>query len=145
MEKNINKSKKIKLSALVVTAAIGGAISLLFAFTPIPQKNAPWNAPATADKEKNPIASDAASLEAGKDVYKKKCYDCHGKKGKGDGPKSAELDKSPQDFTKGDFQKQSDGSLFWKISEGKKPMPSFKHELTKDQRWQVVNYIRTLK
>ena len=35
--------------------------------------------------------------------------------------------------------------LFWKITEGRKPMPSTKKSLTEEQRWQVVNYIRTLK
>ena len=144
MKKNIPTQKKMKLPVLIATGAIAGAITLLFSFAPMPQ-NAPWTAPATAEKEKNPIASDAASIEAGKTLYKKSCYDCHGKKGKGDGPKSAELDKPPMDFTKADFQKQSDGSLFWKITEGKKPMPSFKHDLNKDQRWQVINYLRTLK
>ncbi len=141
MKSNIKSSK---LPGAIATCTIAAAFTFLFAFTPAPQANV-WTAPATADKEKNPIAADAASIEAGKDVYKKKCYDCHGKKGKGDGPKSSELDKAPQDFTKGDFQKQTDGSLFWKIGEGKKPMPGFKHELSKDQRWQVINYIRTLK
>ena len=144
MKKNIPTKKEMKLPGLIVTGTIVGAITLLYAFAPMPQ-NAPWTAPATADKEKNPIASDAASIEAGKSIYKKSCNDCHGKKGKGDGPKSAELEKNPQDFTKDAFQKQSDGSLFWKITEGKKPMPSFKHDLNKDQRWQVINYIRTLK
>ena len=144
MKKNIQTQKKMKLSGFIVTGTIAGAITLLFAFAPMPQ-NTPWTAPATAEKEKNPIASDAASIEAGKTIYKKSCYDCHGKKGKGDGPKSAELDKNPQDFTKDVFQKQSDGVLFWKITEGRKPMPSFKHDLNKDQRWQVINYIRTMK
>ena len=104
-----------------------------------------WTPPPTAAKVTNPIPSDTKSLDAGKLIYKTKCFDCHGGKGKGDGPKSADLDKSPQDFTKDLFKKQSDGDIFWKITEGKKPMPSFKNELTKDQRWQVINYIRTLK
>jgi len=144
MKKNINTTKKINLTLVLSAALIAGAFTLLYSFTPVPDGDK-WTAPATAEKEKNPFASNPASIAAGKDVYKKKCFDCHGSKGKGDGPKSAELDKAPQDFTKSDFQKESDGSLFWKIGEGKKPMPAFKHELTKDQRWQVIIYIRTLK
>ena len=145
MRKNITQVKKSKLPGLIVTGTLLGAISVLFAFAPMPGKNTPWVAPGTADGVKNPIASDAASIEAGKAIYKKSCYDCHGKKGKGDGPKSGELDQNPQDFTKPEFQKQTDGALFWKISEGRKPMPSFKSEITKEQRWQAINYIRTLK
>ncbi len=139
----MNKIGQIKLPGFILTGAIAGTITLLFAFAPMPQTK-DWVAPPSAEKVSNPVTSDASSIEAGKNIYKKNCYDCHGKKGKGDGPKSAELDKNPQDFTKAEFQKQSDGALFWKITEGKKPMPSFKNELTKEQRWQVINYVRTL-
>jgi len=38
--------------------------------------------------------------------------------------------------------RQSDGEIFWKVTEGKSPMPSFKRDLTPDQRWDVVNYLR---
>lgn len=144
MKKNEQKVRIILLQGIITTGIIAGAMTLLFAFKPAPQNTA-WVAPPTAEKEKNPIAANATSIAAGQNIYKKSCNDCHGKRGKGDGPKSAELDKNPQDFTKADFQKQSDGALYWKITEGKKPMPSFKHDLTKDQRWQVINYIRTLK
>jgi mono/diheme cytochrome c family protein len=41
-------------------------------------------------------------------------------------------------------QQQSDGALFYKITEGRGPMPSFKTTLTEQQRWDVVNHIRTL-
>jgi len=51
---------------------------------------------------------------------------------------------SPNFFTKEQFQKQPDGSLFWQITEGRKPMPSFKKDLSEEQRWQVINYVRTL-
>ena len=147
LTRKINKMKKImqiskmKLSAFIIT----GTVTLLLAFIPFPQQSKVWTAPPAAEKVTNPVASDANSLSAGKSIYKKSCIDCHGAKGKGDGPKSADLDKNPQDFTKAEFQKQTDGVLFWKINEGRKPMPSFKNELTKDQRWQVINYIRSLR
>ena len=43
-------------------------------------------------------------------------------------------------------QEQSDGVLFWKITNGnaRKGMPSFS-KLPELQRWQIVLYIRTLK
>ena len=144
MKKNIILSKLKKLNGFMVTGTIAGAIGFLFSFTPIPQQGKEWTAPPEAAKEKNPIGSDAASIEAGKTIYKKSCNDCHGKKGKGDGPKSAELDKVPGDFTKADMKKETDGELFWKITQGKKPMPSLKKELTEEQRWQVINYVRSL-
>ena len=140
MKTNIRQVSKIKLPGFIVT----GTIILLFAFAPVQKKQQRWTAPPSADKVTNPIASDTKSLAAGKILYTKNCYDCHGKKGKGDGPKSAELDKPAGDFTKEIFSKQSDGAIFWKITEGKKPMPSFKKDLTEGMRWQVINYMRTL-
>ena len=138
MKKRINQITKMKLQGFIVA----GAIIFLFAFSTMQQQ--PWTAPPAAAKVANPVASDAKSLDAGKLLYIKNCNDCHGKKGKGDGPKSGDLDKSPKDFTKEQFQSQSDGILFWKMTEGRKPMPSFKKDLTAEQRWQVINYIRTL-
>lgn len=105
----------------------------------------PWKAPASADAKKNPLASDAATIAAGKEVYVKECQTCHGKKGKGDGPSAATLDIPAGNFSTAATQGQSDGALFWKIEEGRKPMPSFKKKLTENQAWQTVVFIRTLK
>ena len=77
-------------------------------------------------------------------LFTKSCESCHGKKGKGDGPKSVEIDKKVGDYTTADFAKQSDGAIFWKITEGRKPMPTMKAELTDEQRWQLVIYVREL-
>ena len=104
-----------------------------------------WKAPASADGVKNPLTSDAATIAAGKVIYAKECQSCHGKKGKGDGPNAKDLDKAAGDFTKAKTQAQTDGALFWKITEGRKPMPSFKKKLTDAQRWQTVVYMRTFK
>ena len=92
---------------------------------------------------KNPYAG--KETPQAKELYTKNCTQCHGPKGKGDGPKAEELEKAVEDISTAKFNEQSDGSIFWKITEGKKPMPSFKLELTEDQRWQLVNYLRELK
>lgn len=134
----MKKISKKKLPGFIAM----GATALCFAF--IPMQNDKWTAPPAAEKVHNPVAPNEQSIAAGKLIYTKNCNDCHGKKGKGDGPKSGDLEKTPRDFTKEDFQKQSDGSIFWKISEGRKPMPSFKKDLSDEQRWQVINYVRTL-
>ena len=142
MKKSKLNQVKMKLPGFIVAGAIAGAITLLCAFTPIPS-NKGRTAPPCAEQTKNPYASNHSATEIGKNIYKFKCYSCHGTKGRGDGPKSAELDKTPQDFTSVDFQKQTDGALFCKITEGREVMPCFKHQLTKDQRWQIINYLRS--
>src|SRR5438477_13085420 len=103
-----------------------------------------WRVPKRAASLRNPIASDAQSLAAGKIVYRKQCQSCHGGIGKGDGPGAKDLTVSPSDLSDSSLWSQSDGELFWKITEGKKPMPAFRKLLNDEQRWHVVNYIRTL-
>ncbi len=54
-------------------------------------------------------------------------------------------DVKPADFTDPHMiGEMPEGEIFWKISEGRRPMPSFKKQLTEEQRWQLVNYLRTL-
>lgn len=104
-----------------------------------------WKAPASADAKKNPMPSNEQTLAEGRAIYIKQCQSCHGKKGKGDGPSAAQLDKPAGNFTKAVTQNQTDGALAWKISEGRKPMPSFKKKLTEEQVWEVVTFMRTFK
>ena len=103
-----------------------------------------WVAPARAAAKKNPVPSSPAALEAGKKVFEKECLSCHGPTGKGDGPKAADLKTRPRDLSAPQVAEQSDGALFWKLNEGKIPMPKFDELLSEDQRWQVIDYIRTL-
>jgi len=103
-----------------------------------------WVAPARAAKKKNPVAADALSLEKGKAVYAKECVSCHGDTGKGDGSAVKDLEKKPNDLTLTKTLEQSDGALFWKITEGNKPMASYEKTLSEEDRWHVINYLRTL-
>ena len=120
-------------------------VTVSMAFVPR-NANDPWPVPDKYKNMPNPVKSDATSIATGKELYTQHCKSCHGTKGKGDGPKAAQLDTESGDFTKADFQKQTDGALFYKTSEGRKDMPSFKKKIA-DQNdiWAVVNYIRTLK
>jgi len=116
-----------------------------FAFTTIQQAK-PWPVPAKDAKMANPVKSNAASLSAGKSLWNLHCASCHGKKGLGDGSKAAQLKTTPQDMTMASFQSQSDGSLYYKIAEGRDDMPSFKKKIPDaEDIWSLVNYVRTLK
>jgi mono/diheme cytochrome c family protein len=118
-----------------------------FSFTLMENKqNKPWPVPENFKKMKNPIGSDAASIAEGKALWSTHCKSCHGAKGLGDGSKAAKLETDPGNFSKADFQSQSDGSLFYKIREGRDDMPNFKKKLPDaDESWAMVNFIRTLK
>lgn len=102
-----------------------------------------FTAPASAEALKNPVKGDANATLAGQKLYKQQCAACHGDKGKGDGAASAALSKPPANHTSAAVQKLSDGALFWMITNGNNPMPTYK-SMTETQRWQLVNYIRTL-
>ena len=104
----------------------------------------PWEAPPRAARKKNSVVSDAASIAAGKEVYAKQCLSCHGDEGKGDGPASKELNPKPHNLSDDAVVKQSDGALFWKITEGRKPMPTFDKTISETERWQVINFVRSL-
>jgi mono/diheme cytochrome c family protein len=121
-------------------------ISTLFfmAFISI-KPQTPWPVPEKYLKMANPVKSDAASLATGKELYVQHCQSCHGKKGKGDGPKAAQLDTDCGNFTSPEFKKQVDGALYYKTYEGRKDMPSFKKKIP-DQNdiWAVVNYMKSL-
>ena len=104
----------------------------------------PWLAPAAQAKVQNPIRPNESSLAAGEKIYMKRCAACHGKTGNGDGHDAVDLGIHPAKFSDPKLRKESDGALFWKITVGKKPMPDYGSRLSKTDRWNVVNFVRTL-
>ena len=106
----------------------------------------PWVAPDKVAKTANPQKNDAASVSAGKALWGTHCASCHGKAGLGDGSKAAQLKTQPEDLSKATLQAQSDGSLFYKVSEGRDDMPSFKKKLPEQEDiWNLVNFMRSFK
>jgi mono/diheme cytochrome c family protein len=102
-----------------------------------------WVAPVSAKKLKNPN-SGKASIKNGQKVYKLRCAVCHGATGKGDSPAGKALKPPAADHTSKAVQVQTDGELFWKISEGRGPMVGWKLILQEKERWDLVNFIRSL-
>lgn len=92
----------------------------------------------------NPVKPDQASVRQGAALYNKHCASCHGAKGKGDGKAACDLDPRPSDLTDGTIAGMSDAKLFRKITNGRKPMPSFSKLMSDQERWHVVNFVRTL-
>lgn len=101
-----------------------------------------WTAPPEARAMTNPVAR-AKGIKEGKEEYEKNCGICHGSGGKGDGPGAAALNPKPKSLVDKAIQAQTDGELFWKITNGRGVMPAWKHLEEKD-RWGLVHYIRSL-
>jgi len=100
----------------------------------------PWAAPADAKKMKNPVKGVGGAQKS----VATNCSSCHGNAGKGDGPAAAALPPpKPANWTADAIQKQTDGEIFWKISNGRGAMPPWKH-LPEKERWELVNFIRSL-
>jgi mono/diheme cytochrome c family protein len=103
-----------------------------------------WVAPKEADNVKNPLAGTNNTLAEARALYVANCGPCHGEKGRGDGPAAPGLNPKPADHTSALVQGETDGSLFWKLSEGRNPMPGYKKIFSDQQRWELINFIRTL-
>jgi mono/diheme cytochrome c family protein len=136
------------MKSILKTICCAAMVSLLAAGAVSAQdkpKGKPWPAPESAIKMKNPVKPDESSLKEGKELYAQHCKSCHGAKGKGDGTKAEKIDISCGDFSGPEYAKVSDGEAYWKTTEGRKPMPSFKEKLSDSERWTVITYINTLK
>jgi mono/diheme cytochrome c family protein len=109
-----------------------------------------WELPEDADKTKNPTTVSPESIANGKELYmersKGNCVFCHGDTGTGNEANLAKLRRKPADLTnKERMTAMTDGEIFWKISKGIQGiMPAGEKRMTEEERWHVVNYVRTL-
>jgi mono/diheme cytochrome c family protein len=113
-------------------------VPLVFAQNLNYEQDPSWRVPSEAAEKTNPLAERPELAAGGKKLFMRNCAECHGKSGEGL-KKAADL-RLPM------VQGQSDGALFWKITNGNpdRGMPSFSR-LPELQRWQIVLHLRTLK
>ncbi|MBL7923879.1 MAG: cytochrome c [Bacteroidia bacterium] len=104
----------------------------------------PWLAPAEADSLRNPQGCEKGDMAAGRKIFEKICWTCHGFDGSGNGPAALNMKQKPANLAHEKTQNQSDGALYWKISNGRGEMAPFKQTLSVRQRWQLVCYLREL-
>jgi mono/diheme cytochrome c family protein len=105
----------------------------------------PWVAPSDARAVKNPLKKDPKVVSAGLESFQENCQVCHGIGGEGNGPTAKSLTIKPANFTDPKvMSKETDGSLFWKMSKGRGAMPAWEDQLSETERWQLVVYIRSL-
>ena len=129
----------------VVTVTMIAAV--LFAFVaPQDQKaSAPWVIPANYKSMANPQKGKADPDKVGQMLYTKHCKSCHGGSGLGDGPKASSQETKINSFKDAKFQAQTDGQIYFE-SYMDREMKSFEKKIpAAEDRWAVVNYLRTLK
>ena len=127
-----------RLFSAIVMICLSATAAL--AQNPRYQPDPNWQAPGGAASQPNPLSTRPAAAAGGRKLFIRNCAECHGQDGTGTETKhSADLQLPV-------VQQQSDGVLFWKITNGnaKRGMPSFS-KLPELQRWQIVLYIRALK
>jgi mono/diheme cytochrome c family protein len=138
-----NAPKKSRLLQKVLLAVVIALIFLSIGLAALHQT--PWQVPQTERLRKNPVPVSAANYNAAKPLYDEYCANCHGDAGKGDGSDAMMYDPAPSDLTDSShINKLSDGEIFYQITQGRKPMPSFRNKLSEEQRWQLVIFVRAL-
>lgn len=102
-----------------------------------------WEVPARRARVANPLPVSDAAIAEGRSIFQARCQVCHGTRGNNDGPGKALMQCAPR-LSDAAMWDKTDGELFWKISEGRAPMPAWKNVLTENQRWAVIHFVRTL-
>lgn len=128
------RSHSLSFLLILFTCLHSAAFAQNSAYEPDPS----WQAPDEATAKPNPLATKPEAAAGGQKLFRRHCAECHGETGQGL--------KKAADFRLPVVQRQSDGALFWKITNGNpgRGMPSFSR-LPELQRWQLVLYLRQLK
>jgi mono/diheme cytochrome c family protein len=161
-----------RLAMIFVAAGVAFAVILIFSFDiikidwpsfmeiqpsyrpmenplPPPERSIPIEGPIAIPgmgAPENPVEADDASLTRGQELFVINCRMCHGQTGEGTGPIAPFLANKPANLTSPVVQSKSDGSMFLTITNGiTGKMPPLNENLLVSERWDVVNYIRTLK
>jgi len=161
-----------RLAMIFVAAGVAFAVILIFSFDiikidwpsfmeiqpsyrpmenplPPPERSIPIEGPIAIPgmgAPENPTTADEASLTRGQELFVINCRMCHGQTGEGTGPIAPFLANKPANLTSPVVQSKSDGSIFLTITNGiTGKMPPLNENLTVLERWDVVNFVRTLK
>jgi mono/diheme cytochrome c family protein len=130
------------LLTLTGAALLGAGASA----APGAQAAEPWVISPRRAAVPNPVPKTAQAIAQGQDLYKSECATCHGQRGQNDGPGAKKIAAEMKEallLTDPRVHEQSDGALFVKITEGRGKMPSLEKDLTDDERWHIVHFVRT--
>ncbi|MCH2270217.1 MAG: cytochrome c [SAR324 cluster bacterium] len=95
---------------------------------------------------KNPITDKAASASRGEKLFVNNCVKCHGFTGNGYGTVAHGFTTWPRQlWAWNNTGPETDGYLFWFITNGRSDMPPWGLILSENERWDLINYIKTIK
>jgi mono/diheme cytochrome c family protein len=138
------KNGKMKFLTYPLVVLVTGLFLVAFAQPKPAIEN--WDVPAKYKEMKNPHAGNESLEKVGKMLYAKHCKSCHGNVGLSDGPKAASMKAEMTKFNDPKFQAQPDGVIYYQSIVGKDEMPNFEKKILEEEdRWALVNFIRTLK
>jgi len=90
----------------------------------------------------NPSAYTLENVKSGKDLYLVNCKSCHGDPGKNN---PLALLPMPVDIASERMHLNSEGAMFYKITNGKGVMPPFNASISEGDRWKLINFIMNFK
>ena len=132
--------KKVHLFLVVLALVIIGNNKIIAQNNQISK----WLATKYTNDLVNPFKGKESATAEGKKIFNQMCVLCHGVLGQGNGEAGLSLEKKPANFLALKVINESDGAIFWKITQGNSPMASYEGLLSEEQRWKLVNYIREL-
>lgn len=133
----LNASPVLRLGVGALPTVVMIGLGLFFLSQPV----------AVEGVQVNPIPPNSDSVAAGQALFTSTCAPCHGESGKGDGPVGLTLNPRPADLQQHAIPGvHTDAQLFEWITNGfpGSRMPAFKATLSDTDRWNLVNFIRTL-
>jgi mono/diheme cytochrome c family protein len=91
-----------------------------------------------------PLQIDEANMARGRERYTISCEPCHGAAGDGKGITSQYGLNGAANYHTDRLRQETDGQLFDTITNGKGQMFGYNYNITIDDRWRIVMYIRAL-
>jgi mono/diheme cytochrome c family protein len=109
-------------------------------FLPYPFKGKPEEA---AKSLVNPLLPTSAVIERGKTRFLTFCSPCHGNFGTGESRLQGQF-PNPPTLHSDKVRDWPDGAIFHVITEGQNVMPSYAAQISRDDRWAIIDYLRVL-
>lgn len=94
---------------------------------------------------KSPVPLTPALLHQGQFRFNTYCQPCHDKTGSGMGIVPTRVPTwQPSNLTEDRLVQAADGDLFNVITNGRRSMPSYRFQITVEDRWAIIAYVRAL-